>query len=285
MAEVDLVLQRDLPGVDPEDLLAAGDVGPVDGDVAVEPAGPDQRGVERLGPVGGGHHDHAEARVEPVHRDQELIQGLVALVVAAGPAGPPGLAQGVELVDEDQAGGLGRGLGEQAPDPGRADADEHLDEVGAREREERHAGLARDRLGQQGLARARRADQEDPLGDPAAEGLELLGGPEEVDDLAKLGDDLVGAGDVVEGDPALARCRRPCAGSGRRPPPSPARPIACEIAQSTRRPAARISSGISDRLGRRVVGVGVVIAVGDVGLEEQGELLVALHPEPRRPGT
>ncbi len=48
-----------------------------------------------------------EFAVEAVHLDEELVEGLVALVVAAaGRAVAAGLAQGVELVDEDQARGL-----------------------------------------------------------------------------------------------------------------------------------------------------------------------------------
>ena len=60
VAKVDLILQRDLARVDLEDLLAAGDVGAVNHDIAVEPARSDERGVEGLGPVGRGHDDHAE---------------------------------------------------------------------------------------------------------------------------------------------------------------------------------------------------------------------------------
>ena len=94
---------------------------------------------------------------------------------AADDAGAAGLAQGVQLVDEHDAGGLGLGLLEHVADPGGADADEHLDEIGAREAEERHARLAGDRLGQQRLAGARRPDQQHALGDPPAEDLILLG--------------------------------------------------------------------------------------------------------------
>ena len=50
-----------------------------------------------------------------------------------------------------------------------ADADEHLDELGAGDREERHLGLAGDRLGQQRLAGAGRADQEHALRHAPAE--------------------------------------------------------------------------------------------------------------------
>ena len=56
--EIDVVGQRHVAGVDLEDRQAALVVGPVDGDVAVEAAGPQQGRVEHVGPVGGGHHDH-----------------------------------------------------------------------------------------------------------------------------------------------------------------------------------------------------------------------------------
>ena len=98
---------------------------------------------------------------------------------APGRPGAAGLADGVDLVDEDQAGGLGLGLGEQAPDPRGADADEHLHEVRAATGRRTGRRPRRRRPGQQGLAGARRADQQDALGDPAAELLVLLGRAQE----------------------------------------------------------------------------------------------------------
>src|SRR5918999_818936 len=46
-------------GVHVEDRLAALEVGPVDDDLAVEAARPQQRRIEDVGPVGGGDDDHA----------------------------------------------------------------------------------------------------------------------------------------------------------------------------------------------------------------------------------
>ena len=92
---------------------------------------------------------------------------------------------------------------EHVAHPRRADADEHLDEIRAGDREERHVGLAGDRAGEQGLAGAGRADQQHALGDPAADLLELLRVLEELDDLLELLLGLVDAGDVVEGDAAV----------------------------------------------------------------------------------
>ena len=93
------------------------------------------------------------------------------------PAAEPGAAvaaDGVDLVDEDDARGVLLALLEQVAHPAGADADEHLDEVGARDGEEGHVGLAGDRTGQERLTGSRRAHEQHALGDLAAELLELL---------------------------------------------------------------------------------------------------------------
>ena len=200
LLQVDRLVELHLGRVDLEDLLASAHVGPIDRDVAVEASGPQQRRIERFRPVRGRHHDHAAVGAETVHFDQQGVERLLALVVSADDAAAAGLAQGVQFVDEDDAGGLGLGLLEHVAHPGGADADEHLDEVGAGEAEEGDARLAGDRLGQQRLARARRPDQQHALGNPPAEKLIFFGRAEEIDHLAQLVDGLVDAGHVVEGD-------------------------------------------------------------------------------------
>ena len=185
-------------GVDLEDLVAPGEVGGVDPDLSVEAAGTQQRRVEDVGTVGRGDQDHAAADVEAVHLDQQLVEGLLALVVTAAHAGAAVAADGVDLVDEDDRGSVLLGLLEQVADPAGADADEHLDEVGARDGVERHARLAGDGAGEQRLAGARGAVEQHALGDLGAHGLELGGLLQELLDLAELLDRLVAAGDVGE---------------------------------------------------------------------------------------
>jgi hypothetical protein len=82
----------------------------------------------------------------------------------------------------------------------RADANEHLHELGAGDGEEGHLRLARHRLGEQRLARAGRAHQQHALGHPPAQAAVALGLPQEVHDLAQLVLGLVHAGDVLERD-------------------------------------------------------------------------------------
>ena len=179
--------------------LRAGQVGLGHHDLPVEPARAQQRRVEDVRPVGGGDHDHAALGVEAVELDQQLVQRLLALVVPAAEAGAAVPADGVDLVHEHDRGRVGLGLLEQVADPGGADADEHLDEVGAGDRVERHPGLAGHRAGQQRLAGTGRAVQQHALGDLRPDGLELGRVLQELLDLLEFLDGLVGAGHVGEG--------------------------------------------------------------------------------------
>ena len=142
-------------------------------DLAVEAAGAQQRRVEDVGPVRGGHHHDALGGLEAVHLREHLVQRLLALVVAAAESRAALAADRVDLVDEDDRGRLlARGV-EQVADARRADADEHLHEVGARHRDERHARLTGDRACDERLAGSRRADEQHALRDARADLAEL----------------------------------------------------------------------------------------------------------------
>ena len=195
--EVD-VPQRLVARVHPEHARAPLHVGRRDEDLAVEAPGAQQRRVELVEQVGRRDHDQPPARGEAVHLDEQLVERLVLL---AGEVRAAAAADGVELVDEDDRRLVLARDREQPPDAGRAEAREHLHERGRRLREELRARLVRDGLGQQRLARAGRAVQQDPLGHLRAERLELLGVAQELDDLLQLGLGLVDAGDVLPGRP------------------------------------------------------------------------------------
>jgi hypothetical protein len=169
-------------------------------DAPVEAPGPEQSRVEHVRAVGGGDEDDPLVRLEAVHLHEQLVERLLALVVPAAQASPAVAADGVDLVDEDDAGGVLLALLEEVPDAARAHAHEHLDEVGAGDGEEGHSGLAGHGPGEERLPRARRAHEQDALGDAAAQLGELLRVLEEGDDLLELVLGLVDAGHVGEGD-------------------------------------------------------------------------------------
>ena len=157
-------------------------------------------GVEDVGAVGGGDDDDVGALVEAVHLDEYLVEGLLALVVAAADACAAVPAHGVDLVDEEDGGGVLLGAAEEVADAACPDADEHLDELAAADGEEGDAGLARDGLADEGLTGAGRADEEHAARDASADAGELLGVLEELDDFGELDLGLVNAGNVLEGD-------------------------------------------------------------------------------------
>jgi hypothetical protein len=111
----------------------------------------------------------------------------------------PGLADSVDLVDEDDARGLLLGLLEQVPDPGRAHAHEHLHEFGAGNGEEGDLGLPGHCLGQQSLSRPGRPHEQGALGNRGADFLVFLRLVKKIHDLRQRFLGLILAGDVGEG--------------------------------------------------------------------------------------
>ena len=167
---IDGLVERLALGVDLQDRHAAAQVRPIQDDLAVEAAGPQERRVEDVRAVGGGDDDHVRVRVEAVHLDEDLVEGLLALVVRAAQAGAALAADRVDLVDEDDAGRVALGLVEEVADAAGADADEHLDELGARDGEERDARLAGDGAREQRLAGSGRTDEQHAARDARARG-------------------------------------------------------------------------------------------------------------------
>ena len=186
-----------------EDLLTALEIGQLHGHAPVKAAGARERRVERLGPVRGGEDDDAVVALEAVHLGQQLIERLLALVVAADL--PVALfADGVDLVDEHDAGGFLLGLPEQVAHLACAHADEHLHELRTGHGEKRHVRLTGDGLGQHRLAGSRRADEQDALGHGCADVLIFRRVVQVVDDLGQVFLGLVLTGDIGEFD-ALGR--------------------------------------------------------------------------------
>ena len=201
-------------------------VGRLHRDAPVEAAGSQQRRVEHVGAVGRGQHDHRLGALEAVELGEDLVERLLALVVGAGDR-DRALARApdrVELVDEDDRRRRLLGLREQVAHARGADADDRLDELRGRDREERGVRLAGDGAREQRLAGARRAREQHAVGHAPAEAPVALGVAQEVDDLRELGLGLVDPRDVLEGDADLLRVHPP-------------RLRAPEVAQRAHRPA------------------------------------------------
>src|SRR5690606_33553144 len=107
---------------------------------------------------------------------------------------------GVDLVDEHDGWRVLLRLGEQLAHAGRADPDEHLDELRRADAEERHARLAGDRAREQGLAGARRTHEQDPAWHFSTQPTKPLRLGQELHDLLQIALGRFETRDVVEGD-------------------------------------------------------------------------------------
>ena len=198
--EVDVGFERLATGVDAKDALTALEVGKVDGDLAIETAGTEEGLVQNIDTVGSGNGNDAGVAIETVHLDKDLVDGLLTLIVTTGETGTTLTTDGIDLIDEDDAGCILLGLTEDVADTGGTDTDEHLDELGTRDGDEGNTGLTSDGLGQEGLTSTGRSVQDDTTGDAASVSRVNLGLLEEIDNLGKLELGTVATGDVLEGD-------------------------------------------------------------------------------------
>ena len=87
--------------------------------------------------------------------DDRAAPGVIAFIMPAKHrVNTPRFSNRVQLINEDDAGGMGLGLGEEVSNSRSSNSDEHLDKVRSAEAEEGHLGFACDGLGQQCLASA-----------------------------------------------------------------------------------------------------------------------------------
>mmetsp|Transcript_4991 Transcript_4991/g.20458 ORF Transcript_4991/g.20458 Transcript_4991/m.20458 type:complete len:549 (+) Transcript_4991:336-1982(+) len=158
-------VEVDAAEVHQKDLLAADDVGSVDGDLPVEAPRSRQRLVEDVDAVGPRQHDDVRRFGEAVHLDEQLIERIFALVVAAGEAAAAALAaDGVDLVDEHDGRRQVVGDTEQLAHELGPVAEIFLDELRADDAEEGRRRLVRDGFREEGFPRAGDAVEDDAFG-------------------------------------------------------------------------------------------------------------------------
>ena len=114
-------------------------------------------------------------------------------------AGAALAADGVDFIDEDDAGSVFLGLHKQVTDAACTHANEHFHEIRTGNREERHACLPGYGAGEKGFAGSGRTEEQDTLGDFGAQGFEFSGVLEEFDDFSEFLLGFVGAGNFFEG--------------------------------------------------------------------------------------
>src|SRR5262249_40121546 len=181
--------------VDCKDLLSPLQIGGAHGYLTIKAARPEQRRIENVRPVRRGDHHDSVGRREPVHLDEQLVEGLLSFLVAerATAAAAP---YGVELIDENDAGGMTPGVLEQLTDALGAHTGVDLDEFRSAGEQERHLGFARDGTREKRFAGARLSDEKHALGNAATDLGEALRLAQELDNFPHFLLGFVHTGDV-----------------------------------------------------------------------------------------
>src|SRR6266700_8052887 len=86
-----------------------------------------ERLIQSIGPIGSSDDDNKLACIKAIHLNQYLVQGLLTRVVAID-AETPLAADGIDLIDEDNAGSCLLGLIEEVTHATCTDPDQHFDE-------------------------------------------------------------------------------------------------------------------------------------------------------------
>ena len=170
----------------------------------VKPAGPQQGGVQCFGAVGGRQDHNTLAAVKTIHFSEQLVEGLLTLIIAADALGVSLLTNGIDLVYKDDAGSFFIGLLEKITDLGSAHAYKHFYEFRAGDGKEGDICLACHCLGKKCFAGTRRADQQHALRHFCANFLIFSGIVEEIHNFHQIFFSFVLACHIAEFDAGFA---------------------------------------------------------------------------------
>ena len=132
----------------------------VDNDSPVKTAGPQQRRIQYLRPVGRRQDQKTFGGIESVHLRQKLIQRLLPLIVSAAVPAVTALSDGIDLIDENNAGRILLCFLEKVSHTGSAHTYKHFHKIRTGKGKEGHMGLPGHRLGQKCLSGTGRSHQQ-----------------------------------------------------------------------------------------------------------------------------
>src|SRR5450755_1541766 len=190
--------ERLILGMHLQNLQATTDVGLVQHDAAIETTRTQQRLIEHIGTIGRGYDHDVRLLIKTIHLDEELVQRLLALVIAARTGIATLATNGVNLINEENAGGVLFRFLEQVAHAGSAYAHKHLHKLGATDAIECHVRLTRDGTRDQCLASAGRADQQDAFGSTRPHGGKAIGIFQKFDNLLQFHLGLFDTGHILK---------------------------------------------------------------------------------------
>src|SRR5712691_4818593 len=178
--------------------------------LTVEAAGTQKGRIEDFRAIGSSEENNALTGVETIHFRQELVEGLLALIVMLHGTYPARLSHHIQLIDKDDRWRLRLRLLKEIAHSCGAHPSKHLYKIRATQAEKRHMGLARHGPGQERFARAWRTNQQHALGNPTAQSHVSLWLPQEIDNLLEFFLCLLSICHISKGDARGTCCVHSC---------------------------------------------------------------------------
>src|SRR5581483_3831964 len=165
---------------------ATTDVGLVEHYAAIEAARTQQRGIEHVGAVRGSNDDNICILIKAIHLNEQLVQGLLTLVVATGTRVSTLTTNRVNLVDEDDTGCVLLRFLKEVSHAGRTNTYKHFYKFGTTDTVERDACFTSYGAGDQRFTGSWRANEQYAFGSTCPHSGETLGMLKELNDLLKF---------------------------------------------------------------------------------------------------
>ncbi len=169
-----------------EDLLAIFEGWETDGHTSIESSWSQKCLIEDIGAIGRCHDDDIGIIIESVHLGQDLIQGLLTLIMSPSDTRRSLLPDSIDLIDEYDRRGFLTSFFEKISYTGSTDSDEHLDELRSRNREKWNFRFSGDCTSKESLPGTRRSLKEYATWDLRTKIFVLHRIFEEVDDLDQI---------------------------------------------------------------------------------------------------
>ena len=182
-AIVDIVCHMHITCMNLQDSLTALKIRQLNRNTAIKTSRTQQRLVQRFRTVGSCQNNYTLAAVKAVHFAQQLIQSLLAFIIAAELTVITAFADGIDFIDKYYARCLFLRLLEQITHTGSTHADKHFYKFTAADAEERHLSFACYRTRQQGFTCTRRANQQSTLRHISTDILVLAGIMQKINQL------------------------------------------------------------------------------------------------------
>ena len=163
--KVNPINQRLIARMHLKDLLTSRKIRRLNRHLTVKTARTQQGRIQNIRTVRRRNQDDVGVRIETIHLNQQLVQRLFTLIVTATDAGATLAAHRIDLINKNDRRRRTLSLLEQVTHAGGTHTNEHLNEIGTRNREERNPSLTGNSLSKQRLTGTRRAIQQNTARD------------------------------------------------------------------------------------------------------------------------